>query len=82
MNGTLHFGNVQKEDEGQYTCIAVNSQGEINVVIHVEVVGACRNFVLIFVFVNQIEYYRKFMYFYVNSHSKIHYLAKESDRRL
>ncbi|XP_051157580.1 tyrosine-protein kinase-like otk [Leptopilina boulardi] len=38
INGTLHFNGVSKNDKGQYTCIAKNSQGSINHTIDIDVV--------------------------------------------
>ncbi|CAH0388728.1 unnamed protein product [Bemisia tabaci] len=37
-NGTLVFKNVTLDDQGQYMCVASNSQGRINVTIDVDVV--------------------------------------------
>jgi PTK7 protein tyrosine kinase 7 len=39
MNGTLIFNGVLNKDKGNYSCIASNSQGVINVTITIDVVG-------------------------------------------
>ncbi|KAG8225401.1 hypothetical protein J437_LFUL004601 [Ladona fulva] len=38
INGTLVLEGVQREDAGQYTCVATNVQGIINATIEVEVI--------------------------------------------
>lgn len=38
-NGTLHFSGVLEEDKGNYTCVAFNSQGQINHTIKIDVVS-------------------------------------------
>ena len=37
LNGTLFFRGVRPGDEGNYTCIATNSQGVINATIRIDV---------------------------------------------
>lgn len=39
INGTIQFSKVTKVHKGDYTCIAVNSQGTIETTIHIDVVG-------------------------------------------
>lgn len=39
LNGTLHFNGVLEEDKGNYTCVASNSQGQINHTIKIDVVS-------------------------------------------
>lgn len=41
INGTLHFGGVLEGDKGNYTCVATNSQGQINHTISIDVVSKC-----------------------------------------
>lgn len=40
INGTLTFKNVTSDDKGNYTCIAINAQGQINVTITINPVVA------------------------------------------
>ncbi|XP_055382342.1 tyrosine-protein kinase-like otk [Condylostylus longicornis] len=40
INGTLIFKNVSSENKGNYTCIATNSQGQINATVNVQIVVA------------------------------------------
>lgn len=39
INGTLHFGGVLEADKGNYTCVATNTQGQINHTISIDVVS-------------------------------------------
>ncbi|XP_014250092.1 inactive tyrosine-protein kinase 7-like [Cimex lectularius] len=40
INGTLYFNKVKLEDKGNYTCVAANTQGVINVTIEIDVVAS------------------------------------------
>lgn len=42
INGTLTFKNVSAEQRGNYTCVALNSQGQINATVSINVVVAPR----------------------------------------
>ncbi|XP_075167352.1 protein tyrosine kinase 7 [Haematobia irritans] len=42
INGTLTFKNVTSEHRGNYTCVAINSQGQINATVSINVVVAPR----------------------------------------
>uniref|UniRef100_A0A1I8M490 Tyrosine-protein kinase-like otk n=1 Tax=Musca domestica TaxID=7370 RepID=A0A1I8M490_MUSDO len=42
INGTLTFKNVTAEHRGNYTCVALNSQGQINATVSINVVVAPR----------------------------------------
>ena len=42
INGTLHFNGVLEEDKGNYTCVATNSQGQINHTINIDVISESR----------------------------------------
>jgi len=42
INGTLTFKNVSAEHRGNYTCLATNSQGQINATVSINVVVAPR----------------------------------------
>ena len=84
VNGTLHFNNVRRQDGGQYTCIANNSQGEISVVIDVDIVGMCISSVALkFDEGTRVgEDSTSYLFCNVRSRAEIRRPAKESDRRL
>lgn len=38
-SGAIHFRPQHKEDEGDYRCVAFNDVGDVETVLHLEVVG-------------------------------------------